>query len=139
MSALPKFLRAAKRKHAEPAAVFETAVADFLEPEQLARLASALREAHPEWRLAAGPRDALIDALADEWPATKIAENLGCSRTTVAKRAATRKAPPIDGLNKRPECPVSGGRVSFPILSFSAAGTAAEIHRRLLEMLGWAP
>lgn len=138
-SELPKYLSAAKRKHADAAAIYSTAEAAGFAADQLARLADTLRE-HQGFKLTAEQRDRLIDGLLDGrlgkgWTPSKIADRVGCSRTTVYRRAEAPRPTPSDPLNKPAECPVLTPRGQVPILSFSSAGTPWSEHREIQRLL----
>jgi hypothetical protein len=138
------YLRAARRKHGDPAVIFETA-ALRLEPRQLAQVVDALRERHPNWKLRKRDRDHLVeDLLLEGRSQTWIASKLGCAPRTVARRAEALSVGPTDRLNKGCQPDISGGRVSLAAgslgglrtpLSFSAAGTPWPDHKAILEAL----
>jgi hypothetical protein len=137
---LPPYLRAARRKHADPDAIFETAASE-LEPDQLGRLVDALRDSHPAWRLRKAQRDPLVDSLLEAgWTQARISDRLGINRKTVQRRAengaATMQGTPQDGLDKRSECPNTEPRDALPVLSIAAHGGDPEQQRRILELLG---
>lgn len=136
---LPRYLRAARRKAGDPEAILQTAAGE-LEPRQLARLISALRETHETWKVSRPLRDPLIDALLDAgFGPSQIAGWLGCNRKTVQRRTEARaealEPTPTNRMNKRSECPKIDPRVSLPILSFDASSGAHMTPERQAEIL----
>jgi hypothetical protein len=101
---LRDYLRAAKRKHSDPEAIFETAAGNGFTPIQLARVVEALRSTHPGWRLRKRDRDPLVAALLDVGKGQSwVADSLGCHPRTVRRCAASRKAGVRDGFIKPPK------------------------------------
>ena len=129
-----RYLRAAKRRHADPAALFAAARSE-LSVEALAQLVRVLRD-HHDFKLGKADRDALIDDLlgAGLTP-TRISNLIGCTPRTVTRRA-TEQPGSTEGLNKRGEVDKSDARDPWPILSFSADSGARDerpIRRALSE------
>lgn len=140
-------LRAASRKHADPAAILAVAQSEGLPARQLARIVDRLRETAPNWKLPKRDRDRLIDALlSDGVSLVRITGWIGCSRPTVRKRAEAIAAPdrgtPAHRLNKRSKCKEMDFGNGFPILSFDASSGGSltlERHMEILRLLGVRP
>jgi hypothetical protein len=125
----PRYLRAAKRKHADPEAIIEAAKAD-LSIRQQAQLVSVSVERHG-YRLPKARRDPLIDALLEDGLGPqRISDLLGCAPRTVARRQPAQVGS-ANGLDKRPERDKTASRDQPPILSFSAAGGGSDV--RLIQ------
>jgi hypothetical protein len=127
-----RYLRAAKLKHADPEAILDVAEAE-LTPKQTAQLVSVLHDRHG-YRLAKCRRDPLIDRLLEaELGPTRIADLLGCSPRTVARRQVAQVGS-TDRLSMRCRPDKTEARDRFPILSFCAAGGGDDT-RSILRVL----
>ncbi len=125
-----------KRKNADPVSILAAAIGAAVPAMTIACLLDTARDVHA-FRPSRKDRDSLIQYLLErDWPASKIAERVGCNEKTVRRVAATLRAHPEHGLNKGRNPDISGGPVSLPILSFSASGTPAEVHKEIQELLG---
>ena len=127
-----RYLQAARRRHVDPEALLDVAAGE-LTPRQLAEVVAVLVEPHG-YRLPKARRDDLVDRLLDDdVDPARIADRLGISRRTVARRADAR--PPLtDRMDKRCEVDKIEVRDPWPILSFTAAGgpdNVAAIQRAL--------
>lgn len=108
-----RYLRAAKRKHADPAAILEVAEAEQLAPKQLAQIVGVLADRHG-YKLPKGKRDPLLDSLLEAGMGAKsIADRLGCSPRTVARRQAAQVGV-TDRTDKRGERDKTGSRDPRP-------------------------
>jgi hypothetical protein len=99
------YSRAARRKHADPATLYETAEGD-LTPQELLRLADLLHARHG-WKPTNCQRDRLIDDLLDAGTRPNRIVTAGVisadtlTRRIAATRTATREVGPMQRLNKR--------------------------------------
>jgi hypothetical protein len=120
MNAHHAFLRAAKRSNVDPEALLDVAE-DELSAKAIAEVVAVLVDRHG-YRLPKCRRDVLIDRLlAAGVEPVRVADRLGVSRKTVARRLEAQP-PPVDRMDKRSNVDKMDAHDPWPILTFSATG-----------------